>query len=140
MFDIGFAEILIVSVVALLVLGPEKLPVAVRTCGLWFGKIKRSVNSIQREINEELRIDELRRTAAITKDELDKELREMTKPFKDAGGQVRDVVDEARQESSTVDPSPGTVSGTSSDAPQSTPENNPQSSSQNTPTDSESKP
>lgn len=98
MFDIGFAEILIVSVVALLVLGPEKLPVAVRTCGLWFGKITRSVNSIQREINEELRIDELRRTAAITKDELDRELREMTKPFKEAEEQVRASVDEIKPE------------------------------------------
>ncbi|WP_151705663.1 Sec-independent protein translocase protein TatB [Nitrincola alkalilacustris] len=128
MFDIGFAEILIVSVVALLVLGPEKLPVAVRTCGLWFGKIKRSVNSIQREINEELRIDELRRTAAITKDELDKELREMTRPFKEAGEQVRDAADEARGQPSAADASTDDASSTSTGA------------SQNTSTDSESKP
>ncbi|WP_409524259.1 Sec-independent protein translocase protein TatB [Nitrincola sp. MINF-07-Sa-05] len=133
MFDIGFAEILIVSVVALLVLGPEKLPVAVRTCGLWFGKIKRSVNSIQREINEELRIDELRRTAAITKDELDKELRSMTKPFKEAGDQVRDVVDESSHEQPVADPSSDTSPGTAPATPASTPQ-------QNTSTDSESKP
>lgn len=125
MFDIGFAEILIVSVVALLVLGPEKLPVAVRTCGLWFGKIKRSVNSIQREINEELRIDELRRTAAITKDELDKELREMTRPFKEAGDQVRDAVDGTRQEPSATDPSADTAAVTSPDKSPSTPLNTP---------------
>lgn len=54
MFDIGFAELLLIAVVALLVLGPEKLPTAARTCGLWLGRLRRSVSSIQREINEEL--------------------------------------------------------------------------------------
>lgn len=84
MFDIGFSELLIIGVVALLVLGPDKLPVAVRTCGLWVGRIRRSVGNIQREISEELRVDELRRTAAIKKEELDKELSEMRRPFSGA--------------------------------------------------------
>ncbi len=81
MFDIGFSELVIIGVVALLVLGPDKLPVAVRTCGLWVGRIRRSVGNIQREISEELRVDELRRTAAMKKEELDKELSEMRRPF-----------------------------------------------------------
>ena len=81
MFDIGFAEILIVAVVALVVLGPDKLPTAVRTVGLWVGRIRRTVGSIQSEISEELRIDELKRTTAIQKEELDKELNEMRQPF-----------------------------------------------------------
>lgn len=84
MFDIGFAELLIVGVVALLVLGPEKLPVAAKTCGLWIGRIRRSVSNIQREISEELRVEELRRTSAIKKEELDRELNEMRQPFKSA--------------------------------------------------------
>ncbi|KAA0873697.1 Sec-independent protein translocase protein TatB [Nitrincola tapanii] len=88
MFDIGFAELLIVSVVALLVLGPDKLPTAVRTCGMWIGRIKRSVTAIQHEISEELRVEELRRTAAISKEELDKELKEMRTPFKAAAEEV----------------------------------------------------
>lgn len=81
MFDIGFAELLLIGVVALLVLGPEKLPVAAKTCGLWIGRLRRSVSSIQREINEELRVEELRRTTAMKKEELDEELAEMRKPF-----------------------------------------------------------
>lgn len=81
MFDIGFAELLVIGVVALLVLGPEKLPLAAKTCGLWLGRIRRSVNNIQREINEELRVDELRRTTAVKKEKLDEELAEMRKPF-----------------------------------------------------------
>lgn len=84
MFDIGFAEILLIGVVALIVLGPEKLPTAVRAVGLWVGRAKRAVSSIQSEISEELRIDEMRRTASIKKEELDKELNEMKQPFKQA--------------------------------------------------------
>lgn len=61
MFDIGFAELLIVAVVALVVLGPEKLPTAARTAGLWIGHIRRTLSGIQNEINAELRVDELKR-------------------------------------------------------------------------------
>jgi sec-independent protein translocase protein TatB len=82
MFDIGFAELLLIGVVALLVLGPEKLPVAAKTCGLWLGRLRRSVSNIQREINEELRVEELRRTSAIKKEELERELDEMRTPFR----------------------------------------------------------
>ena len=81
MFDIGFAEILFVAVVALLVLGPEKLPTAVKTVGMWVGRIRRTVSSIQSEISEELRLEELKRTSAISKENLDKELREMMQPY-----------------------------------------------------------
>ncbi|MGH1432703.1 MAG: Sec-independent protein translocase protein TatB [Neptuniibacter sp.] len=81
MFDMGFAELLIVAVVALIVLGPDKLPTAIKTVGMWVGRIRRTVSSIQTEISEELRIDEMKRTAAISKEELDQELKEMTKPF-----------------------------------------------------------
>ncbi len=101
MFDIGFAEILIVSVVALLVLGPDKLPVAVKTCGMWLGRIKRSVTAIQHEISEELRVEELRRTTAISKEELEKELRELRKPFKAAAKDVEDAVSEAEKTPTT---------------------------------------
>lgn len=82
MFDIGFAELLIIAVVALLVLGPEKLPTAVRTLGLWVGKFRRTVSGIQAEISEELRLDELRRNAAIEKERLDRELDEMRQPYR----------------------------------------------------------
>ena len=81
MFDIGFAELLIIAVVALVVLGPEKLPIAVKTVGLWVGRIRRTVSSIQSEISEELKVDEMRRTTAMQKEELERELREMSQPF-----------------------------------------------------------
>ncbi|MBB3191112.1 Sec-independent protein translocase protein TatB [Halomonas cerina] len=60
MFDIGFLELLIIGVVGLLVLGPERLPKAARTLGLWIGKIKRTVSGMQREISAQLEAEELR--------------------------------------------------------------------------------
>lgn len=81
MFDIGFFELMVVGVVALLVLGPERLPMAARTCGLWLGRVRRSLTSIQTEIREELRVEELKRTTAMQKEQLDKELNEMRQPF-----------------------------------------------------------
>lgn len=86
MFDIGFTELLFVGVVALVVLGPDKLPTAVKTLGMWLGRIKRTVTSIQTEISEELRIEEMKRTTAIQKEELEKELQEMTQPFSETIG------------------------------------------------------
>lgn len=86
MFDIGFAELLIIAVVALIVLGPDKLPTAIKTVGMWVGRIRRTVTSIQSEISEELRIDEMKRTTAISKQELEKELKEMSQPFNEVVG------------------------------------------------------
>ena len=63
MFDIGFTEIVLVAVIGLLILGPERMPVAVRTIGLWVGKIKRTVSVVQKEIRDELRVDEIRKKA-----------------------------------------------------------------------------
>ena len=60
MFDIGFAELLLVSIVGLLVLGPERLPGAIRTLSVWLGKLRRSFNSIRTEIERELQVDEIK--------------------------------------------------------------------------------
>ncbi|WP_108445253.1 Sec-independent protein translocase protein TatB [Halomonas denitrificans] len=60
MFDMGFLELMIIGVVGLLVLGPERLPKAARTLGLWIGKIKRTVSGMQSEISAQLEAEELR--------------------------------------------------------------------------------
>ena len=61
MFGISFSELLLVGLVALLVLGPERLPGAARTAGLWIGRLKRSFNSIKMEVEREISADEIRR-------------------------------------------------------------------------------
>lgn len=61
MFDIGFSELLLVGLVALLVIGPERLPTAARMAGLWIGRLKRGFTSIKEEVEREIGADEIRR-------------------------------------------------------------------------------
>lgn len=64
MFDISFWELAIVAVVALLVIGPEKLPKVARTAGMWVGRARRFVGSVKADIDRELAADELKKTLA----------------------------------------------------------------------------
>lgn len=59
MFDIGFWELLLISIIGLVVLGPERLPVAIRTVSGWIKNIKAFSQSVKSEISQELRIQEL---------------------------------------------------------------------------------
>ena len=61
MFEIGFPELLILCLVALLILGPQRMPEAIRTLGLWLGRFKRSFNQIRSEIEREVGMDDVRR-------------------------------------------------------------------------------
>lgn len=64
MFDIGFFELLVIAVVGLLVLGPQRLPQAIRTLGLYLGRIRKTVAGIQQEVNEQLQLEEMRERLA----------------------------------------------------------------------------
>ena len=59
MFDIGFLELMVVGILGLLVLGPERLPVAARTVGLFIGKIRRTMSNFQDDLERKVRTDEL---------------------------------------------------------------------------------
>lgn len=61
MFDIGFWELVVVAVIALVVFGPEKLPQFARRAGYWIGRIRRQVNDVRSEIEREIAFDEMRR-------------------------------------------------------------------------------
>lgn len=61
MFEVGFLEIVVIAVVSLLVLGPERLPVAIRHIGLWVGRFRRSYRQIRAEIEREIGADDIRR-------------------------------------------------------------------------------
>lgn len=60
MFDVGFSELVLLAVIALVVLGPERLPYAARIAGAWFGRIRRTVINVQAEIEREVAESELR--------------------------------------------------------------------------------
>jgi sec-independent protein translocase protein TatB len=61
MFDIGFSELLVIAVVALIVIGPERLPRVARTVGLLTGRMRRYVGDIKADINREIQLEELKR-------------------------------------------------------------------------------
>lgn len=61
MFDVGYGEMLVIAIVALLVVGPEKLPSALRTAGLWIAKLRRGFDKVRAEIEQEVGADEIRR-------------------------------------------------------------------------------
>lgn len=82
MFDVGFSELVLLAIVALVVLGPEKLPHAARILGAWVGRIRRTVSGIQAEIEREVASQEM-------KARLEKE-------FKHLGGQ--NILDELKSE------------------------------------------
>jgi sec-independent protein translocase protein TatB len=61
MFDIGFSELFVIGIVALIVIGPERLPKVARTAGHLFGRMQRYVNDVKADINREMELDELRK-------------------------------------------------------------------------------
>jgi sec-independent protein translocase protein TatB len=75
MFDIGFAELLLIAVVGLLVIGPERLPGAIRTTSAWVSRIRRGFDEVKAEVQRELHNDEvmrqLRESADAVKQEID---------------------------------------------------------------------
>ncbi|MDZ7854444.1 MAG: Sec-independent protein translocase protein TatB [Halomonas sp.] len=99
MFDMGFLELMLIGVVGLLVLGPERLPKAARTLGLWIGKIKRTVSGMQREISSQLEAEELRQKL----DEQQKKLDEGVKQVKRGVESIAEEDDVKRPSTSADD-------------------------------------
>lgn len=67
MFDIGFSELVLIALVALVVLGPERLPKAARFAGLWVRRARAHWYSVKAELEQELAADELKRSLHETK-------------------------------------------------------------------------
>jgi len=61
MFDVGFSELLVIALVALIVIGPERLPKVARTVGVLLGRLQRYVNDVKSDINREMQLDELKK-------------------------------------------------------------------------------
>ena len=71
MFDIGFTELIIIGVVALIVIGPERLPKVARTAGHLFGRMQRYVSSVKSDISREIELEELRKAGQSFKDSVE---------------------------------------------------------------------
>jgi len=74
MFDMGFLELLLIGIIALIVLGPERLPKAARTVGLWVAKAKQGFESVKVEIDRELKVQELQQQIKEQKEKIEKDI------------------------------------------------------------------
>lgn len=79
MLDIGFTELLLVALIALVVLGPERLPQAIKTTAYWVGRIRRSFQSVKEELEREIDADGIRQQ--IHNDAVMKELEKTREQF-----------------------------------------------------------
>ncbi|MBM6704617.1 twin-arginine translocase subunit TatB [Sutterella massiliensis] len=117
MFDFGFSEMLIVGIVALVVLGPERLPVVARTAGEWIGKAQRFVAQVKSDIDRETELSELKKiqeeAQAIANDvktevestasDIEKNMNETAKAVEAAGESIESSVNEAAAETGAAD-------------------------------------
>ena len=99
MFDVGFFELLLIGVVALLVVGPERLPKLARTAGMWLGRGRRFLNSVKQDIDREMKADELRQI--LDKQKQSNPLHEIVEDTKKGFAQIKtdtqSAVDAARK-------------------------------------------
>ena len=91
MFDIGFSELLVIGVVALIVIGPERLPRVARTLGHLFGRMQRYVNDVKADISREMELDELRKLQANMQDAARSFQDNVTREIKDTETQLQSV-------------------------------------------------
>ncbi|MFT6624583.1 MAG: sec-independent protein translocase protein TatB [Cycloclasticus sp.] len=94
MFDIGFFELCLIAIIALLVIGPEKLPRVARTVGLWIGKAQGMVKTVKYEIDEQLRAEELKQSIQRAKDDVksnfSESLEDVETAFKDLQSEIKE--------------------------------------------------
>ena len=109
MFDIGFAELLLIGVVGLLVVGPEQLPGAVRTVLAWVNRFRRSFDQIRTEVRRELQNDEIMQELKAESQQLKQQVRETTQSVEQEiqtlGNQASDSLQGASNAANSV-PSP----------------------------------
>ena len=109
MFDIGFAELLLIGVVGLLVVGPEQLPGAVRTVLAWVNRFRRSFDQIRTEVRRELHNDEIMQKLKAESRQLEQQLRDTTQSVEQEiqalGNEASDSLQGASNTSNSV-PSP----------------------------------
>ncbi len=90
MFDIGFWELAMIGIVALLVIGPERLPKVARVGGFWMGKARGYVSTMKQELDKELQMDELKKTM------------QAEKPIEEVSQLTEALHDEVRQASESL--------------------------------------
>jgi sec-independent protein translocase protein TatB len=106
MFDVGFFELLLIGIIALLVLGPERLPGAVRMVGLTIGRIKRGFADVKSQVEREIGADEIRQQLHNERvmSNLEKQAKETSPPASNVKSKRHPAVTEKEQTASPVEP------------------------------------
>ena len=111
MFDIGFSELLVIGIVTLVVVGPERMPKVARTAGLLLGRVQRYVNSVKADISREIQLDELKR--------LQSEMQESARSFEQSMNQEIRAIESSVQDSvDSVEASIQQIAGSVNDTPE----------------------
>jgi sec-independent protein translocase protein TatB len=95
MFDIGFSELMVIAVVALIVIGPERLPKVARTLGHLFGRMQRYVNDVKADISREMELDELRKLQTTVQDAARSFEQSVTHEVNTTDAELRKIAQEA---------------------------------------------
>ncbi|MFK7892442.1 MAG: Sec-independent protein translocase protein TatB [Granulosicoccus sp.] len=112
MFDVGFTEILLIGIVSLIVIGPERLPAVAKTVGQWVGKLQRFVRGVKTDLASEIesgdlkkligdqreQINELRSMVTEAKNDLQSTTKDVVETTKSGLTDLKKTVDEARDE------------------------------------------
>ncbi|SPU48813.1 Sec-independent protein translocase protein TatB [Bordetella trematum] len=93
MFDVSFTELIVIGVVALVILGPERLPKVARTVGHLLGRAQRYVNDVKSDIQREIELDELRKF----KQQMDDAAQDVNQSLRQAGDSVRGDLEAAQR-------------------------------------------
>ena len=109
MFDIGFSEILAIAIVALIVIGPERLPKVARTLGHLFGRMQRYANDVKADITREMELEELKKLQDSMRDAVHSVEQSVHKEISTTESELNDI---AGSSSSAASPPPVTESET----------------------------
>ncbi|HBD19747.1 MAG TPA: twin-arginine translocase subunit TatB [Arenimonas sp.] len=117
MFDIGFSELLVIAVVALVVLGPERLPKAARFAGLWVRKARAQWYSVKSEFEREMAADEMRRSVGNPARDLREAVQDATRDLREAGQAIGGAVREAEAQAQDAPPAADTAEPAAPESP-----------------------
>jgi sec-independent protein translocase protein TatB len=111
MFDIGFSELLVIGIVALVVIGPERLPKVARTVGVLFGRLQRYVTQVKSDISREMELAELGKVktefesaARSFKTDIESKSAEVEREIREAQATIERDLDAAKPPSATLEP------------------------------------
>ena len=118
MFDIGFSELLVIGIVALIVIGPQRLPQVARTLGHLFGRMQRYVNDVKADIAREMEMAELKKLQTTIEDAAGAFQGSVSKELNEAEGELSKLAQAAQPETSSEPAPPPSVPAPAPATPQ----------------------